>query len=275
MEKRLILSVLLVVLSWECMPTYAEANSTVTPDSNATYSNGTTEAPHANITTSAKNTTTVAPTNITATAAPTNITTTATSVVESISRQECGSLKLCVDTPSKCDPASGDCYFLSAKKQSNQTYNFELSGQTEGYIAAALSTDANLNDSKIVYICVNHNGDVHFFTGFFNNLVPNKLNENKMHGSVNSSKIQCTFIADLPDTEKRAARYAIGIFTGPYNSSTGELGQSKSKTQTTVVVELSDPTSNLIDNSASFVYPVTHTHSFLPVLLATMCLLAG
>ncbi|XP_032440240.1 putative ferric-chelate reductase 1 [Xiphophorus hellerii] len=270
MDKRLILSVLLVVLSWEFMPTYAETNDMVTFNSTATDNR--TETANTTVT-STKNATTVAPTNINITAESGII----HAIMTSISRQECGTSKLCVDTPSKCDPASGDCYFLSVKKQSNQKYTFELSGQAQGYISAGLSTDAYLNDSGIAYICANHNGGVRFFAGFFNNLVPNVtdlLNVTEKHGSVNSSKIQCIFTADLPDTEKRAAGYAIGIFTGPYNSSTGELGVSKSKTQTTAVVDLSDPTANLIGNSASFVYPVTHTHSFLPVLLATMCLLA-
>lgn len=69
MDKRLILSVLLVVLSWEFMPTYAETNDTVALNSTATGNR--TEAPNTNITTvtSAKNATAVAPTNINTTAA--------------------------------------------------------------------------------------------------------------------------------------------------------------------------------------------------------------
>lgn len=62
-----------------------------------------------------------------------------------ITRQECGTTKLCAAEPSNCNPAAGDsCYFLSVKQQSGQIYNFELSGQSDGYVAAGLSTSVNV-----------------------------------------------------------------------------------------------------------------------------------
>ncbi|XP_027893832.1 putative ferric-chelate reductase 1 [Xiphophorus couchianus] len=219
--------------------------------------------------------TTVAPVaNATAAAATTII-----PAVASISRQECGSSKLCAAEPSKCDPSSTTCYFVSAKQQSGQTYNFELSGQTDGYIAAGVSNAASESASHRAYFCASHKGAVRFFTGFINNLVLNltqTLTTSNVKGSVNSGKIQCTFSADLPDTTTRAADYALSVTTGTYDATSGELGNANFRILTPLV-NLSDTTTNvtnLLSNSASSAYRVTHTQSFLPVLLVTVSMLA-
>ncbi|XP_054914403.1 putative ferric-chelate reductase 1 isoform X1 [Poeciliopsis prolifica] len=314
MDKRLILSFLLVTLSLEFMATSAQSNATtVAPSSNATTvapsSNATTVVPSSNATTvaPANNATTVAPANNATTVAPasnattvaasnattvaaSNATTVAASnattvapntlpAVATISRQECGSSKLCAAEPSECSPASGSCYFLSAKQQSGQNYSFELSGQSDGYIAAGVSSTASQTARHRAYICANNNGAVRFFTGFINNLVLNlteSLDSSNQRGSINSGKIQCTFSAVLPDTTTRAAGYSLSVTTGPYDSSSGQPGTASFRILTPVV-NLSDPTanvSNLLSNSTSSAYPVTHTHSFLPVLLVTVSMLA-
>ncbi|XP_043954317.1 mucin-5AC [Gambusia affinis] len=255
---------------------------TTTTTTAPTTTTTTVVAPGFNGLVGAANTATVAPVNTTTGAPVTNETAAATTIipaVASISRQECGTSKLCAAEPSKCDPASGTCYFLSAKQQSGQTYNFELSGQTDGYIAAGLSTAISLSASYRVYICANNNGAVRFFTGFINNLVLNltqTLNTSNVKGSVTTGKIQCTFSADLPDTTTRAAGYAAFISTGSYNATSGQLGNPTFRVLTPVV-NLSDPTTNitnLLGNSTSSAYPVTHTQSFLPVLLVTVSMLA-
>ncbi|XP_054914404.1 putative ferric-chelate reductase 1 isoform X2 [Poeciliopsis prolifica] len=290
MDKRLILSFLLVTLSLEFMATSAQSNATtVAPSSNATTvapsSNATTVVPSSNATTvaPANNATTVAPANNATTVAPaSNATTVAPNTlpaVATISRQECGSSKLCAAEPSECSPASGSCYFLSAKQQSGQNYSFELSGQSDGYIAAGVSSTASQTARHRAYICANNNGAVRFFTGFINNLVLNlteSLDSSNQRGSINSGKIQCTFSAVLPDTTTRAAGYSLSVTTGPYDSSSGQPGTASFRILTPVV-NLSDPTanvSNLLSNSTSSAYPVTHTHSFLPVLLVTVSMLA-
>uniref|UniRef100_A0A096LSU0 Uncharacterized protein n=1 Tax=Poecilia formosa TaxID=48698 RepID=A0A096LSU0_POEFO len=230
----------------------AYALSVTTGNYNPNSKSTTTAAPANNETTAApaNNGTTAAPANNGTTAAPANKATTIAPntlpPVASISRQECGSSKLCAAEPTKCDPASGDCYFLSAKQQSGQKYNFELSGQTTGYIAAGLSNAAIQTVSHRAYVCANHNGAVRFFTGFIKNLVLNlteTLDSSNERGSVNSGKIQCTFSAVLPDPFTRAAGYSMSITIGPYNASSGQPGPANSRIQTPVV-NLSDPTAN-------------------------------
>lgn len=60
-----------------------------------------------------------------------------------INRVGCGTDKICAATPDGCDPsATSSCFFLSAKQISGQNYDFELTGENDGFVSASLSTDA-------------------------------------------------------------------------------------------------------------------------------------
>nr|XP_054603403.1 putative ferric-chelate reductase 1 isoform X2 [Nothobranchius furzeri] len=203
-------------------------------------------------------------------------------LVDTVTTSDCGSKKLCVAEPNTCDPSAGNqCYFVSAKQQSGQLYDFELSGQSDGYIAAGLSTSSNQADSHQAYICANHNGAVRFFTGTLNNFVVNlaSLDASTVKGKVSSGKIQCTFSATLPNTTTRAAGYSLSVSSGSYNPATGGFGNTSFRIQTPVV-NLSDPSttiSNLINNtnSTSGAFPVVHQQSLMmPVLLLIVTSLA-
>jgi len=61
-----------------------------------------------------------------------------------ISRAGCGTEALCAAQPAGCDPASGSCFFLNAKQLSGNNFEFGLAGESAGYVAATLSTDATL-----------------------------------------------------------------------------------------------------------------------------------
>ncbi|KAM4565346.1 putative ferric-chelate reductase 1 [Fundulus diaphanus] len=200
-----------------------------------------------------------------------------------VSRQKCGSTKLCVAEPSECDPSTGtNCFFLSARQQSGQKFDFELSGQSSGYIAAGVSTAANEAGSHRAYICANNNGAVRYLTGTIDNSVLNTteaLDSSNQRGTVNNGKIQCTFTAALPDTSSRAStQYSLSITTGSYNAISGELGRADFKVLTPLV-NISDPATNVSNLLANDTTPssaalVTPTKSFLPALLVTACMLA-
>ncbi|XP_032439912.1 mucin-5AC-like [Xiphophorus hellerii] len=230
--------------------------------------------PDNNVTNEIANTTTPAPTgNNATTVAPTGALIPQLSTV--ITRQECGTTKLCAAEPSKCDPAAGSsCYFLSVKQQSGQIYNFELSGQSDGYVAAGLSNSENKTGTHTAYICANENGNVRFFTGTIDNLVINlksSQNSSNERGTVNGNKIQCTFSADLPDNSVRTANYALSVSTGSYDAKTLQLGQTTFQLLTSRT-NLSDPTANLTNllNNAA----INYTPSFFPALLVTVYMLA-
>ncbi|KAF7229859.1 putative ferric-chelate reductase 1 [Nothobranchius furzeri] len=354
MDYRLILSVLLVTLSWRFMGTYAQnnstANSTVTAvpsvsavNANASGipatstpvgasantgapggangttgapggangttgtpggANGTTGAPGAtNGTTGAPgatNGTTGAPGATNGTTGASNITTTGTAITSTIpvaaltvrqpkkqinatiTTTDCGSKKLCVAEPKTCDPSTGSqCYYISAKQQSGQLYDFELSGQSDGYIAAGLSTSSSQADNHQAYICANSNSVVRFFTGTLTNSMVNltSLDASNVKGKVSSGKIQCTFSATLPNTTTRAAGYSLSVSSGSYNPTTGAFGSPNFRIQTPVV-NLSDPNatiSNLVNgtNSTSGAFPGVHQQSLLmPTLLLIVTTLA-
>ncbi|KAM4564668.1 uncharacterized protein V3H82_013755 [Fundulus diaphanus] len=246
------------------------------PASNATTVNA---ANNASTSASANNGTTMAPASNGTTAAPVNV----PALETEFTRKECGSTKLCADEPSSCDPTTGDnCFFLSARQQSGQTFNFELSGQSSGYIAAGVSTAASQAGRHRAYICANNNGAVRFFTGFLNNLALNTtetLDSSNQQGTVKNGKIRCRFTAVLPDTSTRAsAQYSLSITTGPYNASSGQLGTPSFKVLTPLT-NISDPTANITNllannGTTSSAYVVTPSHSFLPALLVTVCMLA-
>ncbi|XP_054914406.1 uncharacterized protein LOC129378156 [Poeciliopsis prolifica] len=190
-----------------------------------------------------------------------------------ITRQSCGSTKLCAAEPKECNPAvGGSCYFLSVKQQNGQTYNFELSGQSDGYVAAGLSTGVTQNGTHTAYICANNNGNVTFFTGTIENLEIKLKSQNSSNeqGTVDGSKIQCRFTADLPDTTVRAADYALSVSTGTFDAANSGLGKANFRILTNRV-NLSDPTAtiiNLLNNAPNY------APSFLPALLVTVCMLA-
>ncbi|XP_015247055.1 PREDICTED: putative ferric-chelate reductase 1 isoform X2 [Cyprinodon variegatus] len=200
-----------------------------------------------------------------------------------ITRNDCGTGKLCADRPTDCDPSTGDnCFFLSAKERSSQTFDFELSGQSDGYIAAGLSTAENQAGSHRAYICANNNGSVRFFTATIDNFELNttaSLDSSNERGSFASGKIQCTFTAELPDTSARAeASYSLSVSTGSFNASSLAFGRATFAILTSRV-NLSDPSANITNllttnTTNASAHPVTATLSFLPALMVTICMLA-
>ncbi|XP_030286356.1 mucin-5AC [Sparus aurata] len=294
MDNRLVLTVLLVTLSWLSVGTYAQSTATsAAPGNNMTTASGNmTTAPGNNMTTAPVNMTTApgnnmttAPVNMTMapgnnmttaqvnmTAAPVNMTTaqvnmtaapaasplTANTTVENlettINRTGCGTEQLCAAEPASCDPAvAGSCFFLSARQTSGQNFEFGLSGEADGYIAATLSSDSNLGGNDTTYICANNNSVVAFFSALLNNgmLTLSELNVNNVRGRVTGNRIQCTFAATVPDTSvtsrsNRASSLALAISTGPFNSTSGALGAPATRLQSPVV-NLANPNTT-IDN---------------------------
>ncbi|XP_012708322.2 mucin-19 [Fundulus heteroclitus] len=237
------------------------------------------------LTAAGNNLTTTGPSNNATTAAPSNNATMMAGIPPlqaAVSKDGCDFTKLCVVQPSECDPSTGaNCFFLSARQHIGQTFEFELSGQTSGYIAAGVSTAANKAGSHRAYICVNNSGAVRFLTGTIDNSVLNTtetLNSSNEKGTVNNGKIQCTFTAALPNTTSRAStQYSLSVTTGSYDASSGVFGKADFKVLTPLV-NISDPAANVSnllasDTSASSAVLVTPTKSFLPALLVTVCML--
>ncbi|XP_022623908.1 integumentary mucin C.1-like [Seriola dumerili] len=277
MDKTLLFTVLFVTLSCMFMNTYAQVTTTVAPTTTATTASMTTTvAPTPTVTTTNMTTTvaptpTVATTNMTTTVAPTttptatNMTTAAVNMTTAagnmttatmtpappltpnttveplqtnVSRAECGTQQLCVAEPAVCDPsATGSCFFLAATQQSGSNFDFSISGESDGYIAATLSPDTTVGDNDTTYVCANNNGSVRFFSTVLNNgeLVPTELNVNSVRGRVNGRRIQCTFSATLPSPTTRTTGISISLSDGPFNTTSGDLGSPTTRFRSPVV----------------------------------------
>ncbi|XP_035530876.1 putative ferric-chelate reductase 1 [Morone saxatilis] len=172
------------------------------------------------------NNTTASPTIAATTATPTTITTVGT-LPSSVSNSDCKTGKLCAAEPSSCNPSGArSCFFLSAKQNNGQSFDFELSGESNGYIAATLSTDSSLGGNDSTYVCANNNSAVKFIGASLDNgqLTQTDLSGSNVRGNISGNRIQCTFTATVSNTAVRAASFAVGISTGPFNSTSGTLG---------------------------------------------------
>ncbi|KAF6714929.1 putative ferric-chelate reductase 1 [Oryzias melastigma] len=244
---RLLLGVLFVTMSWSCMQTYAQ---NVTPNSTSPLPNGTmtgangtmtganSTLPGGNATTPGTNGTGQGASNLTTpavttpTPAPLAPNTSVETLPTTVSRTECGTTQLCAAEPSSCDPSTGSsCFFLGAQKKDGNNFEFALSGESDGYIAASVLSP--FNNKEVTYICANDNNVVKFFGAILESgqLTMTNVSANSVKGKVNGKKIQCTFLATVPDTRipaakraRRATDVTLSVSTGAYNASSGTLG---------------------------------------------------
>ncbi|XP_056880817.1 uncharacterized protein LOC130521208 isoform X1 [Takifugu flavidus] len=221
--------------------TFGPANTVIRTDAvdlsspNATVQNLTTANTNASTNMTAAPSTT-ASTNMTA-APPLTPNNTVTPLETNLNNSGCGTQKLCVNEPANCDPGSGSCNFFSARQKSGQNFGFALAGETDGYIAAVLSSDTTLGGSDTTYVCFNNNGNVKFTGASLNNnqLTKQNVNANNVRGRVNGRKIQCVFDATLPALSARTTRRTIGVITGTYDNSTGTFGAATTVIRTNAV----------------------------------------
>ncbi|CAK6981042.1 Hypothetical predicted protein [Scomber scombrus] len=204
-----------------------------------------------------------------------------------VSSAGCGISMLCAAEPSTCDPSqSGSCFFCGAKQSSGSNFEFSLSGESEGYVAASLSTDTTAGGNDPTYICANDNGVIKFFSALLDNdvLTVTTLAVTNVKGSVNGNNIQCTFSATIPAASVsrrslsiRAQRFSMSVSTGAFNSTSDSLGSPTAKIQTNVIdIANSNATiDNLVNTATTTATPttshaVTLQQSFMQALLVTV-----
>ncbi|XP_069564189.1 putative ferric-chelate reductase 1 [Brachyistius frenatus] len=225
---------------------------------------------------------TVTPATVTpATATPATVTpaaTTAAPVITNltvetldapINRADCGSQQLCAAEPSACDPsATGSCFFVAARQQSGQNFEFGLSGESDGYIAASLGTE-NSQQRETAYVCANNNGGVQIFGAALASsgvLTITTQRVNSVRGRVDGRTIQCTFVATVPDSSTRAAGFALRVSNGTFNPDGNVLGTSTTQIRTSVI-DLTNPNANITN---VFNHAITLQQSLLPALLVAL-----
>ncbi|XP_029696611.1 putative ferric-chelate reductase 1 isoform X2 [Takifugu rubripes] len=254
MDSKLYFTVTLVVLAWVSVATTQAQTTTASTNTMATANTTASTNTMATANTTASTSVTAAPnttasTSVTA-APPLTPNNTVTPLETNLNNSECGNKTLCVSEPANCDPGSGSCSFFSARQKSGQNFEFALAGETDGYIAAVISSDTTLggNDNDTTYVCFNNNGSVKFTGAILNNtqLTKQNVSANNVRGRVNGTTIQCVFDATLPALPARTTSRTIGVITGTYNNSTFGAANTVIRTDG---VDLSSPT--IVQNLAT------------------------
>lgn len=150
-----------------------------------------------------------------------------------ISRSGCGVSKVCVETPSGCEPAgSGACLFTSVSSGASSPPNgtelsVELSGNSTGFVAMGLTANAS-QGTTLFFACAQNNGSI-FFRTLSRNNTDNTVSavETITTGirlSLNGSLIQCEFT--VPGVNASSTRssdattFAVVLATGTTNGTT-------------------------------------------------------
>ncbi|KAM9836908.1 uncharacterized protein ACBR49_019322 [Aulostomus maculatus] len=220
--------------------------------------------------------TTQAPVEAVTEAPPLTPNTTVENLETEINRTGCGSEQLCIAEPAECDPSEGDTCFFAATRQTNgQNFEFELSGESDGYIAVSLSEDTTVGGNDTTYICANDDGVVRFFGALLDNdeLSVVTLNANSVRGRLQEGTIQCTFAATVTDaarlTAARATSRSLSVLTGDFDN--GRFSAPETRVQTSVI-NLGDPNANAT-NIESSAHTVILQQSLTQALLIALALL--
>ncbi|KAM6919210.1 putative ferric-chelate reductase 1 [Xenentodon cancila] len=130
-----------------------------------------------------------------------------------ITRTGCGITKLCVETPSKCNPAeNATCLFVSVNASAPNPpkgvdMSFELSGNSSGYIALGLTKNTT-QGSTMLFVCAKINETFQFVMMSRNNsndlLSSDDRNVTAIRGTVVGEMIQCEF--DVPGLNASSVR---------------------------------------------------------------------
>ncbi|XP_031440789.1 putative ferric-chelate reductase 1 isoform X2 [Clupea harengus] len=168
---------------------------------------------------------------------------------ETVTRSSCGTDRACFSTPADCDPTTNSACLLVSTRSSSSGLDFELRGESSGYIAVALSVDTTAGGNDKTYICANSNGTATFFFALLNNNTLEIQNDttsiSNVSASVNSTTIQCVFaVTGLNASMSRSAdnTFAVVLATGTL-SSDGTPSTPTVKT-VTALLDLSNPSSS-------------------------------
>ncbi|XP_062240550.1 mucin-2-like [Platichthys flesus] len=244
-------------------------NTMTTPTHSMTMTTNNMTMPPHSMTTNNMNTAPATATTTVATTTNTTLITNTTVIVlgTPVGRTGCGTQQICGSEPSDCDPSSSSssCFFVSAKQRDGQNFEFSISGESSGYIAATVSADTTVGGNDTTYICANNNGKVKFFSALLDNdkLTLTELPVNSVQGRVDGNLIQCTFVAtlDLSTTRAAATSASLSLSTGTFDSTSGSLGTPDSKFRSGVVdLSGSNATiSNELTTTTTTANPMTNT----------------
>ncbi|KAF5890295.1 putative ferric-chelate reductase 1, partial [Clarias magur] len=162
-----------------------------------------------------------------------------------ITRNGCKSTKLCLSEAQDCDPAgTGSCFFTSVRL-TDQTFFFELSGTTSGYVALALTK----NGVTTVFACGSNNYLFFFQPATQNGTTLTPATVNTVYNAVgvvsqSQTLIQCVFNTSASfstSTKSADTSYQVTILNGTTNGT--QLGSANLVYDSKKALDLSNPLS--------------------------------
>lgn len=190
-----------------------------------------------------------------------------------ITNATCGTDRACISTPQSCNPATdSSCLFVSTKADGNGNLNFELRGESSGYIAVALSTDATAGGNDQTYICANNNSTALFVFALLNNSALTTQNDTtsiaNVSASINQTTIQCVFdVKSLNATSRAnaATTFSVVLANGTVNAD----GSLSNPTVRTVTAPLDLSNSSSTNTVTATVAPSTNSTNSTNVTTTT------
>ncbi|XP_029381115.1 putative ferric-chelate reductase 1 [Echeneis naucrates] len=143
-----------------------------------------------------------------------------------VTQDGCGITKLCLATPSECDPAgNGSCQFMSIVASNSTTLSFEIRGETDGYIGVGLTKDPP-SGVAFLYLCTWDNSSTLDFRTFLRApdgaLDPALEFASEIRGTLDGRVTRCEFeipdvnatILQINDTTEFAVLLGTGVVAG-------------------------------------------------------------
>ncbi|KAK7910368.1 hypothetical protein WMY93_015052 [Mugilogobius chulae] len=177
-----------------------------------------------------------------------------------ITTTECTTGKLCAAEPKDCDPTTGSCFFIGVRRKSGRNLDFEVAGETDGYVGSTLQTEGG---NVTAYLCVKDNNKVIFQGASVENgkLKIKTVPVNNVKAKMNGRRVQCTFSATVPDATVRGADtiFKVAVVTGTYSPTSGEFGNpvTQIKTESVDLINPSANTTNVADGATGLLPPMS------------------
>ncbi|KAJ8277992.1 hypothetical protein GJAV_G00082530 [Gymnothorax javanicus] len=165
-----------------------------------------------------------------------------------ITRDGCGSTKVCLSRPSDCDPVTdAGCYFVAVSMSpTDSPIQFELYGPSDGYIATGFSDDRQMGNDDI-YICgLDSNSAIQVqhahSTGRRRPDILSLGNVSEIQASFVNGFISCSFTSRNPIITERSLPSSLYYLMFAYGSSNnGAIQIHRSTFISNMKVDLQNP----------------------------------
>ncbi|XP_020855419.1 putative ferric-chelate reductase 1 isoform X2 [Phascolarctos cinereus] len=187
-----------------------------------------------------------------------------TKALQSMNSSDCGKSKFCFRSPENCDPTDTDCLFMSSELIDRQSFRFEMSSLSDGYVSIGFSSDTLMGDDD-VYICMlNETGQVivqyAYATGRTRPDIKPLGEVRNIETSFNNGVIKCSFITSNPISIEQSDSddlYYVFLTLGPVQN--GIIRKHPDIPLTTSrKVNISEPTETAVSSSSTPVLIKVH-----------------